>query len=236
MMKTLLAATLVLSALSFEAGAVAPNLLTNGDFSSFHTASQGGKTNFGIPDNWVGITGQIDNATVHNGAMLFATGGPRNVTTDRSYIYQSFVAPAAGSYVLTFDYQLRNVSSGTGYNGAKIYLDNMYASAPGVTPAFSPNTVFSRTYSDESLAIQHSGLTPNVWRLAQTVDLTLSAGTHTLYLSSGGMDMSFSSAVVMFDNVSVRALIPAVPEPASAALMLAGLGLLGGVVRQRRVR
>lgn len=223
---------LLANCIAASAAMASPNLISNGDFSSYYAASQGGWTNYGIPTGWSGITGQIDNATVYQGAMLFATSGPRNVTRDKFYIFQSFTVAEAGSYQLTFDFLLNNVSSGTGYNGAKIYLDNMYGSAPGVTPVLVPNTVFSRTYSDEYQAILRNGLTPNTWHFAQSVMLDLSAGQHTLYLSSGGMDMAASSASVSFDNIVLAQAGGTVPEPDTAVLLMSGL-LLAGVMRGR---
>lgn len=226
---------LLANCIAASAAMASPNLISNGDFSSYYTASQGGWTNFGIPTGWSGITGQIDNATVYQGAMRFATSGPRNVTRDKFYIFQSFTVADAGSYQLTFDFLLNNVSSGTGYNGAKIYLDNMYGSAPGVTPVVSPNIVFSRTYSDEYQAILRNGLAPNTWHLAQSVLLDLTAGQHTLYLSSGGMDMASSAASVSFDNVVLAQAGGTVPEPDLAILLTSGL-LLAGVMRGRLPR
>ncbi|NML27533.1 hypothetical protein [Zoogloea dura] len=223
---------LLLNGFAVPAAMASPNLISNGDFSSYYSASQGGWTNYGIPTGWSGITGQIDNATVYQGAMLFATSGPRNPTRDKFYIFQSFTVADAGSYQLTFDFRLNNVSTGTSFNGAKIYLDNMYGSAPGVTPVVVPNTVFSRTYADEYQAILRNGLAPNVWHLAQSVMLDLTAGQHVLYLSSGGMDMAASSATVSFDNVVLAQAGGTVPEPDSTVLLASGL-VLAVVMRGR---
>ena len=101
MLKPFIMALVLLSSQSF---ATTMNLVQNGDFSQIHTASQGGKTNFGIPDFWHGITGQIDNATVIQGAMMFSTSGPRNPIYDKFYIYQSVNIASSGLYTLTFDY------------------------------------------------------------------------------------------------------------------------------------
>ncbi len=45
-----------------------------------------------------------------------------------------------------------------------------------------------------------------------------------------------SSGFVQFDNIQLRDVAAAVPEPATWALMLAGFGLVGGAMRRRSVR
>lgn len=232
-----LAATAALAAaLSAPAPATAAtNLLLNGDFSLSHpgTTLSG---NQAIPDFWNGIQTQTVNARVLDGAMMFSTAHPTtNVNLYRDTISQSFTVDTAGLYTLAFDYKLENAQNGWAGNGAKLYLDQFYASAPGTTPVVLPNLVFSQTYGDELMDFAGNAAGLNQWHLSQTLTLDLSAGVHTLYLSSGTGDfINQYGARVWFDNVSISA-VTAVPEPRPAALLLAGLLLLGGTRWRRRV-
>lgn len=231
MLKPLITALVLFSS---QALATPINLIQNGDFSQIHTASQGGKTNVGIPDFWNGITGQIDNATVQQGAMMFSTSGPRDPIYDKFYIYQSVNITSAGFYTLTFDYLLKGASTGSSYNGAKVFLDVIAASAPGITPVQVPNMIFGRTYSQEYTDILRAGLTPNQWHLGQTVRLELTAGKHLLFLSSGAMDLARSQASVWYDNVSLVAEpTTQVPAPSAAWVLLPALLALW---RRRKIR
>lgn len=157
------------------------NLIQNGDFSLTHTASQGGKTNFGIPDLWAGISGQTDNATVLNGVMTFATSGPRNPLYDRWYISQTFTVQNAGQYNLMFDFLLVGANTGSPMNGAKVFLDHIAASAFGITPVVVPNMIFAQTYAQEYSDILRAGWKANSWHVGQQLLLDLTAGTHTLF-------------------------------------------------------
>ena len=198
-----------------------PNLILNGDFTLSHrgTTLSG---NPAIPDHWNNIQTQTVNARVLDGAMMFSTAHPTtNVNLYKDYIWQSFSVPETGLYTLVFDYKLQNAQNGAAHNGAKVYVDQFYASAPGVTPVVTPNQVFAQTYASELLDFRLNPAGLNQWHLGQTVSLQLSAGQHTLYLSSGTGDfINQYGASVWFDNV---ALTSAVPEPGTAALLALGL-------------
>jgi hypothetical protein len=63
------------------------------------------------------------------------------------------------------------------------------------------------------------------WHLGTTLAVTLTPGLHTLYVGTIGVSEQNDRAFVQYDKVSLTA---AVPEPASAALLLGGgLALLG---------
>lgn len=211
--------------------AASTNLIVNGDF----TLSHAGTTlsgNPAIPDSWSGIQTQTTNARVLDGAMLFSTAHPTtNISLYKDYIYQSFVVPATGVYTLIFDYKLEKAQNGWAQNGAKVYVDQFYASAPGAQPVVVPNMVFKQTYGDELLQFRGNAAGLDQWHLGQSLDLSLSAGSHTLYLSSGTGDfINQYGARVWFDNVS---LTTAVPENGTAALSIAGLLALSIVVMNR---
>ena len=216
------------------ATAASPNLIVNGDFALSHrgTTLSG---NPAIPDGWNGIQTQTTNARVLDGAMMFSTAHPTtNVNLYKDYIYQSFVAPAAGVYTLSFDYRLESAQRGWAQNGAKVYVDRFYASAPGVLPVMVPNLVFAHTYGDELLQFMGNAAGLDQWHAQQTVSLTLAAGMHTLYLSSGSGDfINQYGARVWFDNVAITS---AVPENGTAALALTGLLLLATAARLRARR
>lgn len=231
-------APLLVAAASFAAlgtaSAASGNLIVNGDFSLSHpgTTLSG---NPAIPDSWNGIQTQTTNAQVLDGAMMFSTAHPTtNVNLYKNYIYQSFVVPTAGLYTLTFDYKLERAQNGWAGNGAKVYLDQFYASAPGVLPVVTPNMIFKQTYGDELQQFMGNPGGLDQWHRGETLSLDLSAGTHTLYLSSGTGDfINQYGARVWFDNVSVAT---AVPENGTATLTLAGLVLLAAVVRRTATR
>lgn len=214
-----------------SAGLAADNLIVNGDFALSHpgTTVSG---NPAIPDSWNGIQTQTENARVLDGAMMFSTAHPTtNVIPYKFYIYQSFQAAAAGLYTLSFDYKLERAQNGWAQNGAKVYLDQFYASAPGVLPVVMPNLIFKQTYGDELQQFAGNSAGLNQWHVGQTVSLNLSAGLHTLYLSSGTGDLiNQYGARVWFDNVSITS---AVPEHGATALSLAGLLFLAATVRRQ---
>lgn len=211
--------------ISSSATAAVTNLITNGDFSQTTSASGMGNINNGVPTAWTGIQGQTDNATVVNGVMLFSTMGTHSPTQHKYYISQTFTASEAGNYTLSFDYLLGNAYAGNIQNGAKVVIDQWYASAPNVTPAYQPNIVFSATYGSD-----HS----NAWHLNQSVLLNLTAGNHTLYIGTLGPSNRNDQAAVLYDNVSISRVVSSVPEPETYATLLAGLGILGAVSRRRQ--
>lgn len=106
--------------------------------------------------------------------------------------------------------------------GGAIFLD-------GVAKTFKTNDMWwNGSYSNPS---QYLSFSQN-----------LSAGNHTLtiygveWCCSGGQQAQFqaagTNAFVSFSNND--GLVSAVPEPESYALMLAGLGLMGTIVRRRK--
>jgi hypothetical protein len=108
------------------------------------------------------------------------------------------------------------------------------------------------TYYDSDIT---SNPTSNVWSLLDGSGATLFSGTmnaaggadntdkpvQSFVLDLSGVDYStvrltFSNDTAMgFDNFSVTA-VPAIPEPETYALMLAGLGVVGFMARRRKAK
>ncbi len=186
--------------------AAAANLLTNGDFAQTYQPVLSSNP---LPTGWTNLSSNTDNAGVFNGELLFSTAG-NHVTTHRYFVYQQFDAGAGGTFDLTFDFLLGNAYNGNAINGVKVAVDNWYVPVA--------EAAFSKTYGSEGVA--------SAWHLGQQVELQLSPGLHTLYLGTIAASQQNDQATVRFDNVS---LALAVPEPASALLLMAaaaGLALM----------
>jgi hypothetical protein len=187
------------------------NQLLNGDFSLTHAATGTGGLAI-LPDNWAGLVGTTDNAGVWGGQLLFSTMGAHN-TNHKYYVSQSIDAGTGGTFVLAFDYRLVNPYSGRSINGARVTIDNWYSTVSDPTPT----PLFASTYGAAGF--------DDSWHLGTSLTVTLTAGLHTLYVGTIGASTQNDQASVQYDNVSFAA---AVPEPATAALLLGGgLALLG---------
>lgn len=195
----------------------AGEMLLNGDFSLTHAATGTGGLAI-LPDHWAGLAGTTDNAGVWDGQLRFSTMGAHN-TKHKYFVSQTFDAGDGGEFILSFDYRLGNPSNGRSINGAKVTVDNWYS-----TPADpKPIPLFASTYGAAGY--------DDSWHLGTTLTVTFSAGLHTLYVGTIGASEQNDQAFVQFDNVS---LMPAVPEPGSAALLASGGLLLLGLRRRRR--
>ena len=115
-----------------------------------------------------------------------------------------FTAPVAADYTLTL-WARSSACSGCTMS-YDVLVDNV-----SLTRTFAPDTFEQRTF-------QLSGL---------------GAGTHTLTLGMHTTAASSGRFQATFDDVSITTLAP-VPEPQSVALLLAGLGVVGAMVRRRQ--
>lgn len=192
--------------------AASGNLLINGDFA---LTNQPVLSSNPLPTGWFNLSSNTDNAGVWDGELLFSTAGLHNATTHRYYIFQQFDAGTGGAFDLTFDFLLGNAYNGTATNGVKVAVDNWYVPAS--------QAAFSKTYGSEGYATE--------WHRGQHLELQLSPGLHTLYLGTIGSSQQNDQATVRYDNVSIAS---AVPEPASALLLMAGAAGLAAMRRRAR--
>jgi hypothetical protein len=220
------ASTAALATLLAATGAAHANLLVNGSFEDGVFVNQGNQTmspgiGSTVISGWTVVTDATAWINAGNPFGLAASDGSRfldltNYSAGAPFagLSQSFATTAGATYTLSFD---------LGGSNAWGRPDALIASAAGTSATFTTGPA--------------SATTPNNDWYHESMTFTATGATTTLTLqgSAGGN-------YIGLDNVVVDLLsgpgptpdpVPAIPEPSTWALMLAGLAVIGGVARRR---
>jgi len=199
------------------AHAVDPNLLVNGDFESQPFWGQGISGNAGYTaltgSQMPGWTIEANHAvTIHNTASYPTIAGGYSVNMDgeghfgnNGNFFQDFASGAGRSYELNYDWSTWFASSAR--------LDVSIVDLTTNSVLYSGNHAFASGLHHEFASFTGTG---NPLRL------------RVQYSPQSG----YNDNTFMVDNFSVTAA--PVPEPASMALLLAGLGIVGAAARRRK--
>lgn len=193
---------------SVQAGA-APFVDAAGDFLATYTGPQGGDLD--VLASEVFLEGGVFNFTATLAGTVGTTpGGFYVFGVDRGAGTARFGALATG---VLFDSVVVVNSDGTGISRDLI---------AGVTTVLAPGAI---SFSGSSLsAFVDAGLLPSLGFAATEY-------TYNLWPRSPGMG---NGTIADFAPDNANALITAVPEPGSWALLIAGFGLVGASARRRR--
>jgi hypothetical protein len=216
--------TLLLLLFALAALRARADLITNGSFENTEgtfagdpnhvdllvsglTTIPGWTTTNGVPTAWI-MNGNPYGISASNGTFFLDLTGYTDVGTYGG-VMQTFATTAGTSYVVTFDL---GYGGNSGLFGGPVKLT---ASAGGTSQTFTSG----------------SG-TPNpaVWD-SETFGFAATSGSTTLSLVGlSGIDY------IGLDNVDVEPAVGIppvpVPEPGTVALVLTGIGFLGGVARR----
>ena len=211
--KLLVAAGIALSALGAQAQT---NLVTNGSFEETVTAGAPGQT----PGSWnvyqsiVGWTG-APNIEVRDSVAGTAQDGGNFVELDTHGTRYSTITNSS----------MYQDILGTGLVNLSFY----YSARPGVAAGSNNLTVSFGSFADTVLQGVAGGTKHNWIHYTLNNFMLDSDGSTRLTFSAAGTQDTYGGSL---DNVSVTA----VPEAETYAMMLAGLGLMGSIVRRRKAK
>jgi hypothetical protein len=183
-----------------------PNLVVNGSFESMVGIAPLPAQNWAIYAKLEGWTGDKNIELRKSGVSGNASEGNKFVELDTNSNNSMFQdITASGVVKLTFDYMARVNTGATN----------------GLTFSFGGAPISVLTNAS-------GGSNPNAWQqYTGYFDFGSTLSTKTLRFTATSISDSYGASL---DNV----VVTAVPEPETYAMMLAGLGLMGTIVRRRK--
>ncbi len=204
----------------------AANLVANGDFT-------GGNSGFTSGYSYAPVNtteGQYTvgtNAASWNGAL--SSAGDHTTGTGNMLIVNG--SPTAGDIV--WQSGAIGIAAGTNYF-FEAFVMNLCCGGSAVNP---PVLTFSIILDGGAPIALNTAVTPSVNGIWTGLSNSFNSGAATtaqLFLINANTIRNGNDFAVDDINLDTRSIVlPAVPEPASWALMIAGLGLVGGSLRMR---